>query len=51
MRLKEPLQGVKMCQGHNIIHWSFFVAMCFFMDSDPEPEAANFVDDEHFMEA
>lgn len=37
MRLKEPLQGIKMCQGHNIVHWTFFFAMVFFLKDDPAP--------------
>lgn len=30
MRLLEPLQGVKLAQGHWKIHLMFFIAMCIF---------------------
>ena len=30
MRLKDPLQGVKMSQGHIIHHLIFFVVLCIY---------------------
>ena len=50
MRLKEPLQGVIMCQGHNIIHWTFFIAMCLFLRDDPAPNHVRDETDDHFNE-
>ena len=33
MRLLEPLQGLKMGQGHFLIHLTFFISMCL-LDTD-----------------
>ena len=46
MRLKEPLQGVIMCQGHNIIHWTFFIVMCVFLRDDAAPNHTRDLTDE-----
>ena len=41
MRLKDPLQGVKMSQGHIIHHLIFFIIICIFGGelSDEEKES------------
>lgn len=54
MRLKEPLQGIKMAQGHILIHWCFFIVMSVWVEDDerpkdhhPEVHASSGADDEH----
>ena len=34
MRLKEPLQGFKMAQGHVLMHWTFFIVAQFFVSTE-----------------
>ena len=40
MRLKEPLQGIKISQGHIIIHLAFFLIIQFFTDTSLTEELA-----------
>jgi len=37
MRLKDPLQGIKMIQGHTIIHIAMFISS-FIIDAHPADE-------------
>jgi hypothetical protein len=37
MRLLEPINGIKVAQGHMIIHLVFFISM-FTFDKDEDPE-------------
>lgn len=42
MRLLEPLNGIKMGQGHYIIHLYFFVTM-FFIDTSIDIDLSNWL--------
>ena len=46
MRLKEPLQGIKMSQGHMIIHLAFFLIIQFFTDTVLTPAVFKNSDDD-----
>jgi hypothetical protein len=47
MRLKEPLQGLKMAQAHIVIHWAFFVVMKFFLKKDSAEDIAKHIHHHH----
>ena len=39
MRLKEPLQGIKLIsQGHPLVHLTFFVTQFYILQHDPKNE-------------
>lgn len=53
MRLKEPLQGFKMAQGHVLMHWTFFIVCIVFVRKETgKPEITDYeaCDEDHECE-
>ena len=47
MKLKDPLQGVKMAQGHIVVHITFFLIQQFCVDTAPRDGATQEMLDKH----